>query len=138
MAGLYEPRDGTQHTVGILGVRDFREQAYTNVNYVIRTFEHHLFKNEIPLQNLSVVTGGGSGVEAMLVEWCNAKRVPCRKIPPNIADHGARRAFIIRNNRVVSDSDELVMFWDGSITLLGDSIMTAMHMSKLATIYPVI
>lgn len=125
------------HTVGVVGVRDHRGALYDNRSYIIRTFEQHLANQGIR-QDIAVVTGGGKGVESIIVEWCENKNIPYLKIPPNIADHGAKKAFIVRNNNIVAQCNELVLFWDGSLSLLGESIPTAMHLSIQATVYPVI
>lgn len=126
------------HTIGLVGVRDHKGSLYDNVSYIVRTLEHHIAINRIDIRQLAIVTGGGRGVEAIVVKWCEAKNVSFRKIPPNIQEFGTKKAFVVRNNHVVTQADELVMFWDGSIDLLTDSIMTAMHLNKVATVYPVI
>jgi len=126
------------HTIGIIGVRDHKGSLYENVTYVVRTFENHLrMKGYDPLA-LKIVTGGGKGVESMIVQWCEAKTVECRKIPPNIQEFGAKKAFTVRNNHIVSQCDELIVFWDGCIDIIAESVITAMHQSKQATVYPVI
>lgn len=127
-----------RHTLGVIGVRDFRGNLYDNASYIVRTLEVHLERCGLTTHDVQVVTGGGKGVEDIVCQWCAHRKIAVRKIPPNINDHGPQKAFTMRNNHVVSQSDELVMFWDGSIALLGDSIMTAMHLSKQATIYPVV
>lgn len=126
----------TVHTVGVVGVRDHRGALYSNKSYIIRTFEKHLTQQG--QHQIAVVTGGGKGVESIIVEWCENNGVDCLKIPPNIADHGNKKAFIVRNNNIVAQCNELVLFWDGSLSLLGESIPTAMHLSIQATVYPVI
>lgn len=127
------------HIIGVVGVRDFKGQLYTNTSYVIRTLENHLrMKGYIDTLTVKVVTGGGKGVETMVVQWCDAKKIDCRKIPPNIQEFGSKKAFTVRNNHIVSECDELLVFWDGCIDVISESIITAMHQSKLATVYPVI
>lgn len=128
----------TQYIIGIVGVRDFQNVLYENNSYIVRTIERHILTSGRTLQSISVVTGGGRGVERMIVEWCEAKDIPCRKIPPNIAEYGPKKAFAIRNNNIVSQSNELVVFWDGCIDVTKESIATAMHLSRVATCYPVI
>lgn len=126
------------HTIGIVGVRDHKGSLYENNNYVVRTLEHHLRMRGHDFNSVKIVTGGGKGVENMIVQWCDAKKVECRKIPPNIQEFGAKKAFTVRNNHIVSQCDELIVFWDGCIDIITESVITAMHQSKQATVYPVI
>lgn len=125
-------------TIGLIGVRDHKGVLYNNVSYVVRTIEQHIRAQGLTPENVSFVTGGGKGVESIVVDWCDSKRVPYRKIPPNIAEFGPKKAFTIRNNNVVSHSDELIVFWDGCVDLLAESIIAAMQQSKIATVYPVV
>lgn len=130
--------DKKPYTIGLIGVRDHNSVLYGNVSYVTRTLERHLLLHGLNIGGIQVVTGGGKGIEQMVVGWCENKSIPCRKIPPNIQEFGPKKAFTVRNNHVVSQSDELVMFWDGSIDLFTDAIRTATHMTKLSTIYPLV
>ena len=125
-------------TIGIVGVRDYKEALYDNTTYIVRTLELHLRQRNYDINAISVVTGGGRGVEAIILKWCEAKGVPVRKIPPNIAEFGNKKAFTIRNNNIVSQCDELVVFWDGCVDIVSESIITAMHQSKFAAVYPVV
>jgi hypothetical protein len=126
------------YIIGIVGVRDYNNTLYTNNTYVVRTIEQHLAKKGLDTTGVSFVTGGGRGVESMAVNWCEAKNIECRKIPPNLAGLGPRKAFTVRNNHIVSQCDELIVFWDGCIDVISECIVTAMHQHKVATIYPVI
>lgn len=126
------------HTIGVVGVRDFQGTLYANTTYVIRTLEDYLRIRGLRLEDIFVVTGGAHGVERMIVDWCKAKDVQFRTIPPNIRDHGPEKAFTVRNNHVVSASDELVVFWDGCIDITTDAIATAMHQQKRTAVFPLI
>ena len=125
-------------TIGLVGVRDHKGSLYTNNTYVVRILENHMRQRGLALASLYVVTGGGKGVEDIVIQWCSAKDIPFRKIPPNIVEFGPKKAFTIRNNNIVSQCDELVVFWDGCVDIISESIITAMQQSKIATIYPVI
>lgn len=126
------------HTIGVVGVRDFKGSIYTNTSYVIRAIEEHIRKEGIDMRRIYVVTGGGRGVEQMVVQWCEAKNIPYRKIPPNIQEYGPRKAFAIRNNHIVAECDELIVFWDGCIDITTEAITTSMHQSKKASVFPVV
>ncbi len=132
------PAKQQRHTIGLLGVRDNKNVLYSNVSYVVRTLEQHIARDRRTIDQVGIVTGGGRGVEEMVVNWCEAKSVECRKIPPNIAEFGARKAFFIRNNHVVSQSDEVIIFWDGCIDVMREAIMTAAQLGKVTTVYPVL
>ena len=129
---------GKRTVLGVVGVRDYKGTLYTNTTHVVRTIEYHLQREGIDLASLQVVTGGGKGVEAMVVDWCEGKKVPCSKVPPNIESYGHTKAFTIRNNVIVNECDQLIVFWDGIITIPRECIATAMQTKKKATVYPVI
>jgi hypothetical protein len=125
------------HTLGILGVRDYRGTLYENSHYVHQRLAEYLLKNHLQPHEIAVVTGGGKGVESIVVEWCIKHKVAVRKIPPNIQEYGQKDAFIVRNNHVVSEVDELLIFWDGQIDILSRSIITAMHQQKMVQVIPI-
>lgn len=125
-------------TIGVLGVRDFEGTLYSNKEYVTRTFELHLRKQGFLRTEIGIVTGGAQGVERMIVEWCKEFDVPYRAVPPNLEDYSPKRAFTIRNNHVVSASDELVVFWDGNVRITSNAIATAALNKKQATVYPLV
>lgn len=128
----------TPFILGIVGVRDYKGKLYDNTSYVVRNLEHYLRQENLVFENIEVVTGGGRGVEDIVVKWCDSKAINCRKIPPNIQEYGHKRAFATRNNAIVSECDQLIVFWDGRIDVPVESIATAMHLGKKATVLPVI
>jgi hypothetical protein len=132
------PTTPTLHTLSVLGVRDFKNKLYKNTDYVSRTMDKHIAMLDLTYADVAVVTGGAGGVERMVVDWCEAHDVPCRTIPPNIEQHGHYRAFMIRNNHVVSDGDELIAFWDGCIELTTQAFINAAFQQRKTTIYPLI
>lgn len=123
-------------TIGVVGIRDFKGKLYTNVTYITSILAMYMRQHNHTYQSIDIVTGGGRGVEDIIVNWCDAKEVACRKIPPNIQEFGTKRAFATRNNAIVSECDELLVFWDGRIDVPIESIATAMHLQKQATVYP--
>lgn len=125
------------YTIGVIGVRDFKGELYTNTEYVVDSFVQHVVNNHGRDRKFKIVTGGGKGVESMLVEWAKTHHVDCRKIPPNIREFGSMKAFSIRNNHIVSQCDELIVFWDGVVDIIAESLITAMHVHKKTTIFPI-
>lgn len=130
--------DKPTHIIGIIGVRDARRNLYKNGEYVSATLDDHLKKHSISPSNVSITTGGGRGTEQLVIDWCKERGIPFETIPPNIAGLGAQKAFQVRNSRIVSQADQLILFWDGYTDNLGDCVVSAMHMKKFATVYPTI
>ncbi len=130
--------DDKLYTIGVIGVRDFKGELYTNNEYVVSSFVRHVVRSLGRDKKFKIVTGGGKGVESMLVDWAKINHVDCRKIPPNIREFGPMKAFSIRNNHIVSQCDELIVFWDGVVDIIGESLITAMHTSKKTTIFPIV
>lgn len=127
-----------KHVIGVIGVRDKRRALYRNAEYVEATLNAHLKKNGLTPEDVSVVTGGGRGTEKMIIDWCNKYGIPVDTTPPNIQGLGAQKAFTTRNAQIITRSNELVMFWDGYVDNLGECVVSAMHMEKVATVYPAI
>lgn len=127
-----------KHIIGVIGVRDKRRALYRNVDYVEQTLNAHLKKNGLNPEQVYAVTGGGKGTEQMVIDWCNKYSIEVETVPPNIQALGAQKAFTTRNSQIVSRADELILFWDGYMDNLGDCIVSAMHMQKVATVYPAI
>lgn len=127
-----------KHTVGVLGVRDLNGELYINSSYVEKQIEAFLRKERLKLEDVAIITGGGRGVEAMVVAWAERHKLPCRKIPPNIQELGPEKAFVARNNHVVAQSDSLIVFWDGLIEMTTEAIATAMYLHRNVLVYPVV
>lgn len=125
------------HTIGVIGVRDFKGDLYTNHVYVTECFKQHVLKTLGAETKFRIVTGGGKGCESMIVDWAHQNQIDCRKIPPNIRELGQYKAFSIRNSHIVSQCDELVVFWDGVVDVVREALITAMHIKKKATLFPI-
>lgn len=122
------------HIIGVIGVRDFNGKVYTNADYIDETLKQHIERNDS--KPTAIVTGGGKGVEVLVVAFADFNDIPCRKIPPNIQQYGAVKAFSIRNNAIVFECTELVIFWDGIAPPIPDAIMSAMSLGRRVTVYP--
>lgn len=123
------------HIIGVVGVRDFNGSVYENYDYVAKTLEDHILRYP-PESDFGILTGGGRGVESLVVKWAESRGVWLRKIPPNITQLGPKKAFTVRNNNIVAESNDVVFFWDGYTDAATEAIMTAMHLQKRAIIYP--
>ena len=124
------------HTLGVIGVRDYNGKVYTNAPYIEATLQEHLRQREIT--SFQIVTGGGKGVESLVVDFANKAGIAVRSIPPNIQQYGQQKAFFIRNNAVVAESTEVIIFWDGLAPPIPDAIMAAMQMQRRVTVYPIL
>jgi hypothetical protein len=124
------------HSVGIIGVRDFRGSVYKNEAYVIKVLMNHLVRHNLSMRDIAIFTGGGKGVEEIIVKWAESNGIPVTKISPRIRELGPESAFKARNGQIVASATHIVVFWDGYAGTIPDSIGLAMHMNKVATIYP--
>lgn len=131
-------QDKSLHAIGIIGVRDVRRRLYTDGDYINKTLDDHLRKHGLTPTGIRIVTGGGKGTEQLVIEWCRRWSVGFETVPPNIQALGWQKAFSTRNARIVATVDQLVLFWDGYTDNLGECIISAMHMKKVATVYPAI
>ena len=125
----------SRHTIGILGVRDFQGSVYTDSTHIYRILDQHVLRHDSP-QDSRILTGGSRGVETIVIEWAKSREYDLRVIPPNITDFGPQKAFLIRNNNIVNESDDLIVFWDGVTQITVESMMTAMHQGKPVSMYP--
>ena len=123
--------------VGVLGVRDFNNAVYTNYDYICATMDDYLDKNRIP-PGFLILTGGGRGVETLVGQWAEERGYALRKIPPNIEQFGAKKAFSIRNHNIVAEAKDVVIFWDGYTEVTREALVSTIHMQKRAIIYPLV
>jgi len=128
----------TLHTIGILGVRDFQGNVYNNYEHISSILSDYIRKEGRSRDNVQFRTGGGRGVESLVVRYAKENGIPCKTIPPNIQELGASEAFKARNNNVVAGSKELLVFWDGCIEITVQAIMTSMHLTKKVTVFPLV
>ena len=127
-------------SIGVIGIRDYKNAVYDNTDYVSAVMAE-LFSNyseKHPEKELRVVTGGGQGVERLVINWCEANGIKFRTIPPNIKQYGATKAFTVRSNTIALQSDELLLFWDGTSVLQINALTTASSLKKRSILIPVI
>ncbi len=123
-------------TIGLIGARDYRGTVYKNEEYVYGCLDK--FCEQYGITEFGLTTGGAKGVESIAVAWALKRGVTARKIPPNIQELGQRKAFMGRNQIIITQSDTMLFFWDGYVDLIGESISTCMHHRKTATVYPLV
>lgn len=122
--------------LGIIGVRDFKGRVYTNKTYISDMLNKYLREVGRTPKNVTIVIGGSRGTESLVCEWAAQNEIPLRKTLPNIEQYGVRKAFVVRNNSIVADCHELLVFWDGFTEFIAEAVMTATILSKKTTIYP--
>jgi len=85
-------------------------------------------------KDLELVSGGADGVDTK-VEQAAAKRgMKVQVIVPNYDKHGHGAPFV-RNQRIVDESEAVVVFWDGKSRGTSDVMMRAMRAKKLQWIF---
>ena len=92
---------------GIIGPRDFRYTLYTNQSYINAVLDKYA------VGVTEIISGGGRGVEELVKNWANAVSKPIQMILPNMQLHGAKNAFVFRNQSILNEADVLLLFWDG-------------------------
>lgn len=125
------------HLLGVIGVRDLNGSVYDNYAYIRETLDAHVRRYSLP-DGFGILTGGGRGVEVLVVKWAEERKLSVRTIPPNIQQFGSKKAFIVRNNNIVAEAHDVVIFWDGYTDVIVESIMSAMHLSKRVVVYPLV
>lgn len=133
-------KNATILSIGVIGIRDFKNAVYDNADYIASVMSElfRVYAAQHPGKELRVITGGGQGVERLVMNWCDASGIKYRTIPPNIKQYGSAKAFTVRATNIVVNSDELLMFWDGTSVLQINALTTAATLQKRAIILPVI
>lgn len=124
------------HVLGVIGVRDFNGAVYSNYDYIEKTLLRHIRVN--CESDAQIVTGGGKGVETLVIAFAEKHGIRCRRIPPNIKQYGTERAFVLRANAIVSECTELVSFWDGIAPPTTDAMLAALTAGRRVTTYPLV
>ena len=105
--------------VGIVGKR-----RYLNYEKFCMDLRAELSKNGIPIENLWVVTGCATGIDAMARKFAEDVRCPLTVYFANWEKYG-RPAGPIRNDLIVSSVILLIAFWDGKSKGTKNSISIA-------------
>jgi hypothetical protein len=124
--------------LGVIGSRDFNGRIYDNAEYITALMDKIVYRSGANIEDICVVTGGGRGVETLIVEWASARSIPCKKLPPNIALFGKQKAFQVRNQSIVADCSELVVIWDGGAPLIPEVFTMAAQLGKSVSAFPLI
>lgn len=111
--------------VAIVGSRSF-----TDYQVMIDFVEY-----SIGLGNITeVISGGARGADSLARRLANEFEIPYREYGPNWDKHG-KRAGIVRNVDIISESDVVIAFWDGKSNGTRHSINTSKLQSKVLFVY---
>lgn len=121
-----------QVSIGVIGIRDHNDGIYSNYEYVCRVF-NRIYENHD--KDIKIIIGGGKGADQLVIKWCEQHSIPFKIIPPDVKAFGPDRAFVIRNNILVEQSEELVLLWDG-VNNLHEIFFRAITSKKVVTVYP--
>lgn len=109
-------------TIAVVGSRD-----YPDLDMVDR------FINRLPL-TIILMSGGAKGVDKRVEQAAARRGMKVIVYIPNWDKHG-KGAGMIRNTRVVEESDAVVVFWDGRSKGSQDVIAKAIKADKLGWIF---
>jgi len=59
-----------------------------------------------------IVSGGAKGVDTFAVDWAKKNKIKYKEFEPEWTKYG-KPAGPIRNQKIVDESDEVALFWDG-------------------------
>lgn len=100
-----------------------------------RTFnDYNLLKEKLDDLNkkyniVKIVSGGARGADQLSEIWARENMKPTKILYPEWKKHG-KSAGIIRNKEIVSESDYVVAFWDGTSKGTKSSIEFAQQFNK--------
>ena len=100
-----------------------------------RTFKDYLLLSK-ELDKISItkiVSGGAMGADSLAIQYAIYKGLPYIIYPANWDLHGKKAGFI-RNIEIVSNSDEIIAFWDGVSKGTKSTIDIANKQGKKVTI----
>lgn len=110
--------------LGIVGSRKFNDEKllFDTLNK---------FHDRYPVGK--VITGGAKGADKLAEKWADSCNIQCDIYLPEWERYG-KSAGIIRNARIVAESDGVIAFWDGESKGTKNSIERAEKDDKLLDI----
>jgi hypothetical protein len=110
--------------LGIVGSRNF-----SNYEYLRETI--------LSLYNIklidTIVSGGASGADKLSERFSTEFGIPMKVYLPDWQKYG-KSAGMIRNSDIISNSDEVIAFWDGNSKGAANSINKAIAANKIVRI----
>lgn len=73
----------------------------------------NLFSEHIPSECSLLISGGAVGIDQLIEEYAQQKKIPIQVILPDYQHYG-RKAPLIRNTQIVTLADYVIAIWDYS------------------------
>jgi len=83
-------------------------RSFTDYTYFTEKVNSFLQDKEVTC----VVSGGASGTDALAKKYCDEKNIKILELLPDWKQFG-KSAGIIRNKKIIDQSDFNIIFWDG-------------------------
>lgn len=106
--------------LAVIGSRTFR-----NYNLMVATLNQ--IHEITPITR--IVSGGAIGADSLAENWAKQHDIPILIFKPDWIKYG-RSAGMIRNKDIISNSDIVLAFWDGTSKGTKNSIDTAKSLDK--------
>lgn len=94
-------------------------------------------KNHIPKKATLIITGGARGIDQLAENYADEKQIPKLVIKPEYKKYG-RAAPLIRNKKIIENSNIVVIFWDGKSKGTQYAIKYAFSLGKQIVIHRVL
>jgi len=91
--------------IAIIGSREFK-----NKELVEKTLAKEL-TSIIVSRYAEVITGGASGIDTWVEEFCKKNFTPCKIIRP--INPAKKIDYLFRNVEIITLADKIIVFWDG-------------------------
>lgn len=88
--------------IAVIGSRDFKDRNWVN----------KILMKELAGTDTSVISGGASGVDTWVKEFCDKECTECEVIRP-LYKFGDK-APLYRNAEIIARADKVIAFWNGS------------------------
>jgi hypothetical protein len=111
--------------LAIIGSRNFSD--YESLKTVIQGIES---LNKIDL----IISGGAKGADTLAERYAKENSIPIQIFYPEWDKYG-KPAGVIRNTRIVNESDMILAIWDGKSIGTKDTIIKARKQGKPVQLY---
>lgn len=124
---------------GVIGLRHKNGIECTDYDYVARVLSVH--RDNVD----EIISGGARGIETLVEQWCEREGVAFRKIKPSLVmfketvpekAQAIEAAFMVRNQEIVANCNELIAFWNGAEHMVLAAISIAIKSDKRVHLYP--
>ena len=92
--------------IGIIGSRKFRD--IIAVDTILELELMPKFHN-----NLTIISGGASGIDNHVKSLCKTHGVPLIEYKPDFTNCYNVKQYHLRNDKIIEEADRVIAFWDG-------------------------